>query len=60
VLDKNGKLLEIITIPEAKELIDSGTASGGRLHACERLLVTTLMDNTLPSLPPQHISTVPL
>lgn len=37
VLDKNGKLLEIITIPEAKELIDSGTASGGmipKLNAC--------------------------
>jgi acetylglutamate kinase len=37
VLDKNGKLLDVITIPEAKALIDSGTASGGmipKLNAC--------------------------
>jgi len=37
VLDKQGKLLSIITVNKAKELIDSGTASGGmipKLNAC--------------------------
>jgi acetylglutamate kinase len=37
VLDKDGKLLSIITVNQAKELIDSGTASGGmipKLNAC--------------------------
>jgi acetylglutamate kinase len=37
VLDKEGKLLDVITIHQAKELIDSGVASGGmipKLNAC--------------------------
>jgi acetylglutamate kinase len=37
VLDKEGKLLNVITIHQAKELIDSGVASGGmipKLNAC--------------------------
>ena len=37
VLDKEGKLLSVITLNQAKELIDSGTASGGmipKLNAC--------------------------
>ncbi|MCX6003945.1 MAG: acetylglutamate kinase [Chloroflexi bacterium] len=37
VLDKDGKLLSIITTTQAKELIDSGIASGGmipKLNAC--------------------------
>ena len=37
VLDKDGKLLAVITLNQAKELIDSGTASGGmipKLNAC--------------------------
>ena len=37
VLDKDGKLLSVITLNQAKELIDSGTASGGmipKLNAC--------------------------
>jgi acetylglutamate kinase len=37
VMDKDGKLLSIITLNQAKELIDSGAASGGmipKLNAC--------------------------
>jgi len=37
VLDKDGKLLAVINLKQAKELIDSGTASGGidpKLNAC--------------------------
>jgi len=37
VLDKNGKLLSVITVHQAKELVDSGVASGGmipKLNAC--------------------------
>jgi acetylglutamate kinase len=37
VLDKEGKLLAVITVNQVKELIDAGTASGGmipKLNAC--------------------------
>jgi acetylglutamate kinase len=37
VLDKEGKLLDVITLRQAKELIETGTASGGmipKLNAC--------------------------
>jgi acetylglutamate kinase len=37
VLDKDGKLLAVINLKQTKELIDSGTASGGmipKLNAC--------------------------
>jgi len=55
VLDKDGKLLSIITRNQAKELIDSGTASGGmipKLNACliaaARRTTTCIVDGRQP------------
>jgi acetylglutamate kinase len=55
VLDKDGKLLSIITANQVKELIDSGTASGGmipKLNACmtaaTRNTITCIVDGHQP------------
>ncbi|MDD5288438.1 MAG: acetylglutamate kinase [Dehalococcoidales bacterium] len=55
VLDKNGKLLSIIHTAEVKELIDSGTASGGmipKLNACltaaANKTITCIVDGRQP------------
>ena len=55
VLDKEGKLLSIITLNQVKELIDSGTASGGmipKLNACltaaANKTITCIVDGRQP------------
>ncbi len=55
VLDKNGKLLSIVTPKEVKDLIDSGTASGGmipKLNACltaaNKNTITCIVDGRQP------------
>jgi acetylglutamate kinase len=55
VLDKDGKLLSVITVSQVKELIDSGTASGGmipKLNACLKAAtnktITCIVDGRQP------------
>ena len=55
VLDKDGKLLAVINLKQAKELIDSGTASGGmipKLNACliaaAHKTITCIVDGRQP------------
>jgi acetylglutamate kinase len=55
VLDKDGKLLSVVTVNQVKDLIDSGTASGGmipKLNACliaaNKNTVTCIVDGRQP------------
>jgi acetylglutamate kinase len=46
VLDKEGNLLAVINVNQAKELIDSGTATGGMIPKLNACLIATAHKTT--------------